>query len=70
MVINDFLKLRRYISSNGRISYTAPHNKDGHCDIVSAIVLGLHSIQSNPINNSEIFTTHYHSTFGNRIKRL
>jgi hypothetical protein len=50
MVISDFAKVRRYISSNGRISYSAPHSKDGHADITSGIVLGLESIKANPVS--------------------
>lgn len=50
LVKNDFAKVRRYISSNGRISYSAPHSKDGHADITSGIVLALESVKANPIS--------------------
>jgi hypothetical protein len=49
LVKNDFAKVRRYISSTGKISYSAPHSKDGHSDITSGIVLALESIRNNPI---------------------
>lgn len=45
----DFAQVRRYISSTGRIAYTAPHSQDGHADITSAICLGIHSIHDNPV---------------------
>lgn len=50
LVKNDFAKVRRYISSTGKISYSAPHSKDGHSDVTSGIVLALESIRNNPIS--------------------
>lgn len=50
LVKNDFAKVRRYISSTGKISYSAPHSKDGHSDVTSGIVLALEAMRSNPIS--------------------
>ena len=52
LVKNDFANVRRYISSTGKISYSAPHSKDGHSDITSGIVLGLEAIRQNPVTFS------------------
>ena len=51
-IINDFGNVRRYISNTGKISYSAPHNSDGHSDITSALVLALQSIKDNPASLS------------------
>lgn len=52
MVKNDFSQMRRYISSNGKIAYYAPHSKDGHADITSGIVLCLEAVRNNPVSFS------------------
>lgn len=52
MVKQDMSQIRRYISSTGRIAYTAPHTKDGHSDITSAICLAVQSVHDNPVSIS------------------
>ncbi len=47
---SDFSKVRRYISSTGRISFSAPHSKDGHADIASGIVLAHEAAHQFPAN--------------------
>ena len=49
MLVNDFLKIRRTIGKTGAISYTAPHTKTGHSDIVSSIVLANHAINEHAL---------------------
>ena len=41
--------MRRYISSTGRIAYSAPHTPDGHSDVTSAIALALQATKDNKI---------------------
>ena len=66
----DFGNVRRYISNTGRIAYTAPHTKDGHSDVTSAIVLALQAIRDNPICASLPSTYQPFSAFGNFTSRF
>ena len=70
MIISDFSKVRRYISSNGRISYSAPHSKDGHADITSGIVLALESVKANPVSFSNPIVAYNNSRFNSWRSRL
>ena len=63
-------KVRRYISSNGRISYSAPHSKDGHADITSGIVLALESVKANPISFSNPVVAFHSSRLNSWKSRL
>ena len=57
-------QVRRYISNTGKITFSAPHSKDGHADITSGICLGVEAGAQNP----ECFATpnalHPYSVFG------
>lgn len=48
LVKADLSNVRRYISSTGRISYSAPHNSDGHSDVCSGLCLALRSCRKSP----------------------
>lgn len=41
IISNDMAQMRRYVGNTGKITFSAPHNKDGHADITSGICLAV-----------------------------
>lgn len=70
LIKNDFAQMRRYISATGKISYSAPHTKDGHSDITSGIVLALEAMRANPVSFANPVVMASNSHFGGWKSRL
>lgn len=66
LVKNDMSNMRRVVSANGNVSYSAPHTKDGHSDITSSIVLALAAAHDMPASFSEPQVHSNYSSFGRR----
>lgn len=63
-LVDDLGGVKRMISSVGRISYTAPHTKDGHSDASSALALAVQAEHDFPECAAEPFSWLPTSQFG------
>lgn len=70
LIESDFQNVQRIVSENGQVGYIAGHDKNGHSDVTSALVLCLNAIRNNPINFSKPQVGSYTGRFTGWKSRL
>ena len=70
LIEDDFSNVNRIVSETGKVTYEAGHNRNGHSDVTSAIVLAMEGIRQHPASFALPQTYMRQSSFGSYGSRL
>ena len=70
LIEDDFSNVSRIVSETGKVTYEAGHNRNGHSDVTSAIVLAMEGIRQHPASFALPQTYMRQSSFGSYGSRL
>lgn len=65
-IVKDFNNVRRMVTEEGKVKFTADRNDSGHSDLTSSLTLALEAARLHPMSFSQPQTHMPFSAFGSR----